>query len=66
MLYDIINNRMTHTDYNAGNFQEYTYECEWMECAWNNTYNCIHLVTAFTYPWLSIRKEDFTSLFNGA
>ena len=52
---------MTHTEYNAGNFQEYTYECEWMECYWNNVYKTIHLVTAFTYPWLQINqygKED--------
>ena len=53
---------MTHTDkvnepqYNAGNFQEYNYECEWMECSWNIGYNCIHLVTAFTYPWLNLTR----------
>ena len=54
---------MTHTDrinepqYNAGNFQEYNYECEWMECAWNIGYNCIHLVTAFTYPWIQYENS---------
>jgi len=53
----LINKLMTHTQIpNAGNFQEYDYECEYMECAWNLTYNCIHLVTAFTYPWLFINK----------
>ena len=46
---------MTHTDYNAGNFQEYTYELEWMECHWNQVYKTIQLVTAFTYPWLQIK-----------
>ena len=44
--------RINEPQYNAGNFQEYNYECEWMECAWNIGYNCIHLVTAFTYPWI--------------
>jgi hypothetical protein len=54
---------MTHTDrvnepqYNAGNFQEYNYECEWMECSWNIGYNCIHLVTAFTYPWINLNRQ---------
>jgi hypothetical protein len=48
-----------HTDrtnslhnYNAGNFQEYTYEREYMECAWNIVYKQIDLVTAFYYPWI--------------
>ena len=48
-----------HTDrinslhnYNAGNFQEYDYEREWMECIWNITYKQIDLVTAFYYPWI--------------
>ena len=40
---------------NAGNFQEYTYECEWLECYWKNAYKTIHLVTAFTYPWLTVK-----------
>jgi len=39
---------MTHTDYNAGNFQEYDYECQWIECYWKQVYNITHLVTAFT------------------
>jgi len=37
---------------NAGNFQEYTYELEWMECHWNHTYKCIDMVTAYWYPWI--------------
>jgi len=37
---------------NAGNFQEYTYELEWMECSWNITYQCIDMVTAYWYPWI--------------
>ena len=37
---------------NAGNFQEYTYELEWMECVWNNTYQITDMVTAYWYPWL--------------
>ena len=48
-----------HTDrtnslhnYNSGNFQEYDYEREWMECVWNITYKQIDLVTAFYYPWI--------------
>ena len=52
-----INKRMTHTDPNAGNFQEYTYECEWLECYWKQVHKTIHLVTAFTYPWLTIDKS---------
>jgi phosphate transport system substrate-binding protein len=39
---------------NAGNFQEYTYECEWMECEWKLVHDTIHLVTAFCYPWINI------------
>jgi len=39
---------------NAGNFQEYTYECEWTECYWKNVHNTTHLVTAFMYPWLKV------------
>jgi len=42
---------MTHT-YNAGNFQEYDYETEWLECSWKQVYATTHLVTAFLYPWL--------------
>jgi hypothetical protein len=49
--------RSNEPQYNAGNFQEYTYELEWIECVWNNTYNCIDLVTAFCYPW--IEKNNY-------
>ena len=48
--------RQNEPQYNAGNFQEYNYECEWLECSWNIGYNCIHLVTAFTYPWLNLTR----------
>ena len=48
--------RQNEPQYNAGNFQEYNYECEWLECSWNIGYNCIHLVTAFTYPWLNLAR----------
>ena len=48
--------RLNEPQYNAGNFQEYNYESEWMDCAWNIGYNCIHLVTAFTYPWLNLTR----------
>jgi len=41
--------------YNAGNFQEYTYECEWIECSWKMVHGTFNLVTAFTYPWIQIR-----------
>ena len=44
--------RINEPQYNAGNFQEYNYECEWMECVWNITYKQIDLVTAFYYPWI--------------
>jgi len=37
---------------NAGNFQEYNYELEWMECHWNHVYQCIDMVTAYWYPWI--------------
>ena len=43
---------MTQLEYNAGNFQEYDYECEWMECSWKMVHDTVHLVTAFWYPWL--------------
>ena len=49
--------RQNEPQYNAGNFQEYTYELEWMECVWNNTYTCINLVTAFTYPWINLTDQ---------
>ena len=50
--------RINEPQYNAGNFQEYNYECEWMECSWNIGYNCIHLVTAFTYPWINFDLKN--------
>lgn len=37
--------------YNAGNFQEYTYECEWIECAWKQVHGTFNLVSAYWYPW---------------
>jgi hypothetical protein len=37
---------------NAGNFQEYTYELEWIECSWKNIYKMTDLVTAYWYPWI--------------
>ena len=40
--------------YNAGNFQEYTYELEHLECDWKIVYGTFKLVTAFYYPWLKI------------
>ena len=40
---------------NAGNFQEYTYECEWLECYWKQVHDSVHLVTAFYYPWLNLK-----------
>lgn len=49
--------RSNEPQYNAGNFQEYDYECEWIECAWNIGYNCIHLVSAFTYPWIQYENN---------
>ena len=56
---------MTHTQflkygtnepfYNEGNFQEYDYELEWMECDWKIVYGTFNLVTAFWYPWIRIK-----------
>lgn len=43
---------MTVTIYNAGNFQEYEYELEWIECSWKLIHQTTHLVTAFWYPWI--------------
>ena len=37
---------------NAGNFQEYTYEVEWLECSWKSVHQTTELVTAFWYPWI--------------
>ena len=45
--------------YNAGNFQEYTYELEWMECCWKNVYKVTHLVTAFYYPWIQLDRLKY-------
>lgn len=39
-------------DPNAGNFQEYTYELEWMECSWKIVHKTTELVTAYWYPWI--------------
>jgi len=41
-----------NTPVNAGNFQEYTYELEWIECSWKMVHGTIGLVTAFWYPWI--------------
>jgi len=51
---------------NAGNFQEYTYELEWMECHWNHTYKCIDMVTAYWYPWIDRSALDnmYPDLYN--
>ena len=54
-----------NVQYNAGNFQEYDYELEWMECDCKEVYNLTHLVTAYWYPWL-FKPYDPTALFNGA
>jgi len=48
--------RQNEPQYNAGNFQEYDYEKEWIDCTWNIIYNQIHLVTAFTYPWIPLKS----------
>jgi len=34
---------------NAGNFQEYDYEQEHIECDWKIIYKINHLVTSFEY-----------------
>ena len=44
---------------NAGNFQVYTYECEWLECDWKHVYKTFHLVTAFWYPWIKVDYDKF-------
>ena len=51
---------------NAGNFQEYTYELEWMEAHWNHVYKCIDMVTAYWYPWIdrSALQKMYTDLNN--
>ena len=48
---------MTHTQFNAGNFQEYDYETEWLECSWKYVHQTLNLVTAFYYPWIKIDYE---------
>ena len=48
---------MTHTEFNAGNFQEYDYECECIECYWKNIYGMANLVSAFYYPWLDLKNQ---------
>lgn len=48
--------RSNEPQYNAGNFQEYENELEWIECSWNITYDMIHLVSAFYYPWINLPK----------
>ena len=44
--------RQNEPTYNAGNFQEYDYETEWLECDWKAVHKTLHLVSAFWYPWL--------------
>ena len=44
--------RHNEPSYNAGNFQEYPYETEWLECDWKAVHQTLHLVSAFWYPWL--------------
>ena len=44
---------------NAGNFQEYSYETEWLECDWKYVHDTIHLVTAFWYPWIKVDYDKF-------
>ena len=55
---------MTHTYHlnwlpNAGNFQEYPYETEWLECDWKYVHDTIHLVTAFWYPWIDTSSYKY-------
>ena len=49
--------RINEPQYNAGNFQEYNYECEWIENSYNIMCGCIDLVTAFTYPWIQYENS---------
>ena len=44
---------------NAGNFQEYSYETEWLECDWKYVHDTIHLVTAFWYPWIDTSSYKY-------
>jgi len=56
----------TVIDPNAGNFQEYSYELEWMEAHWNHVYKCIDMVTAYWYPWIdrSALHRMYPDLYN--
>ena len=58
----VLNNTMTNTHRlnwipNEGNFQEYPYETEWLECNWKYVHQTLNLVTAFYYPWIKIDYE---------
>lgn len=53
---------MTHLlnwEPNAGNFQEYPYETEWLECDWKFVHDTVHLVTAFWYPWIKVDYDFY-------
>ncbi len=43
---------------NAGNFQEYDYEQEHIECDWKIIYKTNHLVTSFDYEINKENKND--------
>ena len=43
---------------NAGNFQEYDYEQEHLECDWKIVYKTNHLVTSFDYEADKENKND--------
>jgi len=45
------------TKLNAGNFQEYPYETEWLECEWKKVHKTLWLVSAYYYPWLGFTNE---------
>jgi hypothetical protein len=49
---DTIRSYNNQLEPNAGNFQEYTYELEWMECSWKIVHKTTDLVTAYWYPWI--------------
>lgn len=44
---------------NAGNFQEYNYELEWMENYMNIISGTVDLVTAYWYPWINRSQYTF-------
>jgi len=44
--------------FNAGNFQEYDYESEWMECSWKIAYGQTHLVTLYSYKNLDNKVQN--------